>query len=150
MQKRAGFTLIELVVVIAILGILAGIAIPRFMDSQASARGAKIVADLRTMDSALSLYLLNNTITSNKMDEEITPSMLVPKYLAAIPAIPQGKAIFPNGLTINIGNNSKYVVHYRAADKSSRMSLSYISTTGGFSAGTLTVEELTDKLTEPS
>ena len=61
MQKRAGFTLIELVVVIAILGILAGIAIPRFMDSQASARGAKIVADLRTMDSALSLYLLNNT-----------------------------------------------------------------------------------------
>ena len=54
--SRRGFTLIELVVVIAILGILAGIAIPRFMDSQASAKGAKIVADLRTIDSAATMY----------------------------------------------------------------------------------------------
>ena len=51
-----GFTLIELVVVIAILGILAGIAIPRFLDAQASAKGAKIVADLRTIDSAAMVY----------------------------------------------------------------------------------------------
>ena len=51
-----GFTLIELVVVIAILGILAGIAIPRFLDAQASAKGAKIVADLRTIDSAAMIY----------------------------------------------------------------------------------------------
>ncbi len=51
-----GFTLIELVVVIAILGILAGIAIPRFLDAQASAKGAKIVADLRTIDSAVMVY----------------------------------------------------------------------------------------------
>ena len=51
-----GFTLIELVIVIAILGILAGIAIPRFLDAQASARGAKIVADLRTIDSAAMVY----------------------------------------------------------------------------------------------
>jgi len=55
-RSRRGFTLIELVVVIAILGILAGIAIPRFMDSQASAKGAKIVADLRTIDSAATMY----------------------------------------------------------------------------------------------
>ena len=51
-----GFTLIELVVVIAILGILAGIAIPRFLDAQASAKGAKIVADLRTINSAAMVY----------------------------------------------------------------------------------------------
>ena len=54
-KNKKGFTLVELVVVIAILGILAGIAIPRFMDATASARGSKIVADLRTIDSAVSI-----------------------------------------------------------------------------------------------
>lgn len=56
LKSNKGFTLIELVVVIAILGILAGIAIPRFMDATATARGAKIVADLRTIDSAIMMY----------------------------------------------------------------------------------------------
>ena len=45
----------ELVVVIAILGILAGLAIPRFMDATASARGAKVAADLRIIETALTL-----------------------------------------------------------------------------------------------
>lgn len=46
----------ELVVVIAIIGILAGIAVPRFLDATASARGAKIVADMRTIQSAEMVY----------------------------------------------------------------------------------------------
>jgi type II secretion system protein G len=56
LKSNKGFTLIELVVVIAILGILAGIAIPRFMDATATARGAKVVADMRTIDSAIMIY----------------------------------------------------------------------------------------------
>ena len=55
-KSRKGFTLVELLVVIAIIGVLAALAIPRFTDATASARGAKVVADLRTIDSALSLY----------------------------------------------------------------------------------------------
>lgn len=56
LKSNKGFTLVELVVVIAILGILAGIAIPRFLDATASARGAKIVADMRTIESAEVIY----------------------------------------------------------------------------------------------
>jgi len=51
-----GFTLIELVIVIAVLGILAGIAIPRFLDANASARGARMLADMRTIESACAIY----------------------------------------------------------------------------------------------
>jgi type II secretion system protein G len=56
----SGFTLIELVVVIAILGILAGIAIPRFMAAQEEARGAKFLADIRTIESAANMYAAKN------------------------------------------------------------------------------------------
>jgi type II secretion system protein G len=59
-QHSKGFTLIELVVVIAILGILAGIAIPRFMAAQEEARGAKFLADIRTIESAANMYAAKN------------------------------------------------------------------------------------------
>lgn len=55
-KNRKGFTLVELVVVIAILGILAGLAIPRFMDATTNARGSRLVADLRTIESAETIY----------------------------------------------------------------------------------------------
>ena len=55
-KNRKGFTLVELVVVIAILGILAGLAIPRFMSATETARGARIIADMRTLESAETLY----------------------------------------------------------------------------------------------
>ncbi|WP_455653378.1 hypothetical protein [Phascolarctobacterium sp.] len=46
--------------VIAIIGILAGIAIPYYTDATATARGAKIVADMATIQEAYTMYLAKN------------------------------------------------------------------------------------------
>ena len=56
LSNRKGFTLVELLVVISIIGILSAIAIPKFTDATKTARGAKIQADLRTIDSAIQIY----------------------------------------------------------------------------------------------
>lgn len=60
MKKQAGFTLIEVMVVVVILGILAAIVVPRVMDRPDQARITKAKQDIRALESALNLYRLDN------------------------------------------------------------------------------------------
>ena len=52
--------MIELVVVFAVLGIVAMIVIPRYMNTQEEVRGAQVIANLRTIESAATLYATKN------------------------------------------------------------------------------------------
>ncbi len=55
-----GFTLIELMVVMVILGILAGLIVPRIMDRPEEARRTKAAVDIQALEQALKLYKLDN------------------------------------------------------------------------------------------
>jgi len=59
-QKQSGFTLIELMVVIVILGLLAGLVLPNVFGNKEKADRQKVVSDITTYESALAMYRLDN------------------------------------------------------------------------------------------
>lgn len=64
-QSEAGFTLIELVIVIVILGILAAVAIPKYEDMREQARVATIKGQLGAIRSAVAIQYARNAINGS-------------------------------------------------------------------------------------
>ena len=58
--RRAGFTLVEILIVVIILGILAAIVIPQFTNASTDARKASLVSQLQTLRSQIQLFKLQH------------------------------------------------------------------------------------------
>ena len=85
MTNQKGFTLVELMVVIAIIGVLAAISIPKFSASTATAKDAKLTADLRTLDGIVMQIYANASPNAYPADDAAFIDAVKPTYLNEIP-----------------------------------------------------------------
>ena len=61
-SRKGGFTLVELMVVVAVIAILAAIAIPQFLSAADRARNAKETADIQIIKNATQLYMIDKNV----------------------------------------------------------------------------------------
>jgi general secretion pathway protein G len=121
--KSQGFTLIEIMVVVVILGILASIVVPRIMSRPDEARIVKAQQDIRAISAALDLYRLDNfkypttdqgleALVQRPIDLNQGAKWREGGYLAKLPNDPWGS---PYNYLIP-GQNAEYDLYSLGAD----------------------------------
>src|SRR5262245_38914253 len=95
-SRRAGFTLVEIMIVVAIIGMLATLAIPNFMKARSTAQKNACISNLRQIDGAIQQWALDM-----KKDEG-TPVTYgdINSYLKNAVACPSGGTSFEDSYTI--------------------------------------------------
>lgn len=93
-MKRNGFTLVEILIVVVILGILAAIVVPQFTSASTEAVKGAIQSQLQTIESQIELYRvrnngeypdLGNWTVNNGWDEDADVGMIAEEYLKEEP-----------------------------------------------------------------
>jgi prepilin-type N-terminal cleavage/methylation domain-containing protein len=64
-NSRRGFTLVEIMIVVAIIALLAAIAVPNFLRARKRSQATRILNDLRLLDSAQDQYAIENNKSAN-------------------------------------------------------------------------------------
>src|ERR1043166_318030 len=68
-KRRGGFTLVEIMIVVAIIALLAAIAVPGFLRARKRSQASRILNDLRMIDSAVDQYAIEtNRVTGNTVN----------------------------------------------------------------------------------
>ncbi len=123
MKKTAGFSLIEIMVVLVIIGLLAGIVGPRVIGTAGDARQKKVLADFSNIETALKLYKLDNYIfpsTEQGLEALVSQTDVdpVPKnfkkggYMEKLPKDPWGE----DYIYISPGDNGEFDIYTLGAD----------------------------------
>jgi len=76
-KRRGGFTLVEIMIVVAIIALLAAIAVPGFLRARKRSQASRIINDLRLIDSAVDQY----AIETNKKSGDVVNTVDWTNYL---------------------------------------------------------------------
>lgn len=86
-NKKSGFTLVEIMIVVAIIGLLAAIAIPNFVKARTTAQKNACINNLRQMDGAKEQYALESKIaTGTTVDTSVVVGYLKGSTVPVCPA----------------------------------------------------------------
>ena len=88
-MSNKGFTLVEIMIVVAIIGLLAAIAIPNFVRARTTAQTNACIGNLRQIDGAKQVWAIEQQQT-----DSVTPTMatLSPNYIKREPRCPAGSS----------------------------------------------------------
>src|SRR5205085_11715174 len=97
-KDQGGFTLVEIMIVVAIIGLLAAIAVPSFIRARKRSQGTSVLNELRQIDGGIDQWALENNKTSG---DTVTWTNITP-YLKAGTRLANsgGKDLLNNSFTI--------------------------------------------------
>jgi len=99
-RSRAGFTLVEIMIIVALIGLLAVLALPSFVKARKQSQGRRVVNDARLLDSAVDQWALDTSKRDGAAIDTWSRSGIISYMKAKNPTIPV------SGLTFNdvLGN----------------------------------------------
>ena len=123
MHGQRGFSLIEILVVLVIMGLLISVVAPTVLNSADDARIQKVRADFKSVETALKIYRLDNYVyptTEQGLIALVEPSTLAPEprnfknggYLSELPMDPWGREY----LYLSPGENGEVDIYSLGAD----------------------------------
>ena len=102
---QQGFTMLEVLITVTLLGILATFAVPRFANATTLANTAKVASDLQTLDAAIAIYEMEKGSSPNKLSD-------LSDYITDIESLkpPKGTCNLKNGETLTITSEMAYSI----------------------------------------
>jgi len=101
-RRTSAFTLVEIMIVVAIIGLLAAIAIPNFVRARTQSQTQACINNLRQIDAAIQQWALENNQGPNA---QVTHSNVV-GYLKSPPRCPAGGTGFENDYNLTTVSNA--------------------------------------------
>jgi len=114
MRNQKGFTLIELIMVIVILGILAAVVVPKFFDFTTDAHKANVESVIGTLKSGLEIYAADQIVTNGYKKYIATDnlSFTTGNQYNVLDQVPDGWAVADGEIVYNGDSNGDVTIDY--------------------------------------